>query len=56
MSTAQERKELLEIMVENGRHSEWEKDFLYSIIEQLEAGRQLSEKQEEKLLQIQRKE
>lgn len=55
MSTSQERAEMIQVMVENGNYSSWETDFLDSIMEQLNQGRKLSEKQEEKLLQIQRK-
>jgi hypothetical protein len=42
-------------MAESEDRSKWEQDFLASIVEQLEAGHTLSEKQEEKLLQIQRR-
>lgn len=56
MNTSAERQEMLTVMVENGNYSEWETNFLHSIIEQLDSGRTLTEKQEDKLLQIQRRE
>ncbi len=53
-ATKAERIEMIRIMTENGQHSKWAHDFLDSIIEQLEGGAELSEKQEAKLLEIQR--
>lgn len=55
MSTPAERAEMIKIMTENGNYSKWEMDFLESITAQLERGNTLSPAQEDKLLQIQRK-
>ncbi len=71
MSTPQERAALLRIMAESGQHSKWATDFLESpateesvyyvdvprdeMAVQLEAGHQLSAKQEDKLYEIQTK-
>ena len=55
MSTPEERAEMVRIMAENGRHSQWETDFLESTADQLESGRTLSPAQEDKLRQIQLK-
>ncbi|MES2201172.1 MAG: hypothetical protein V4498_02865 [candidate division FCPU426 bacterium] len=57
MSSAEDRIAMLNIMLEGDKtRSTWEQSFLESIINQLEAGHTLSPAQEEKLLQIQRKE
>lgn len=53
MSTLKEQAEVFRIMSESGSYSKWEKDFLASIAEQLEAGRNLTANQLEKIAQIQ---
>ncbi len=57
MNSPEDRIAMLNIMLEGDKtRSSWEQSFLESIIAQLEAGRTLSPAQEDKLLQIQRKE
>jgi len=45
-------KESFEKLIDEGNMSQWEQDFASSILEQLDEGRDLSLKQEEKASQI----
>lgn len=55
MNTKDQEAELYRTMAGNDKCSKWEADFLESVAEQLEAGRDLSERQMEKIKQIQLK-